>query len=166
MTNLDKNIAISEMMGAKTEIMYENKTSGFKDYVTFGEIVEKWRKSKLFVAGSGERMLTSNLKFDTDANWQFEAIDWIKNQGYNIDIYNIDTIETCVISKGSPNNDAGKYYTEFSNQDSNTKKEAIFEALYQFSQYLKEKRPIVQDPVTYAYGQAKAEINNFGKPKK
>lgn len=70
------------------------------------------------------------LKFDTDANWMFEAIDFIEGKGYPVEICQ----ENCtILTNEQPLNDLISCSKE-------TKKEAIFEALYEFSQYLKQAK--------------------------
>jgi len=72
-----------------------------------------------------------DLKFHLDANWQFEAIEWIEKQNYMVEI----TSQECsIFSSKISDSKEDIIWTE-----GLTKKEAIFEALYQFSQYIKEK---------------------------
>lgn len=79
-----------------------------------------------------------DLDFHSDANWQFEAIDWINKQGYFFDC------------SSEPNNSAFAHVNHWGDEGYlvsivNTHgnklglKNAVFEALYQFSQYIKNK---------------------------
>ena len=74
-----------------------------------------------------ERICLAKLKFHSDANWQFEALEFVNTQGYCATSYP----NTCEIE-----NDDKSYYNI---SQGYTRKEAIFEALWQFSQYLKLK---------------------------
>jgi len=86
--------------------------------------------------------------FLTDANWQFEAINWIHNIKLG-DYYlyfvqigrkscSIRSEEHAINSYRKLNKEAWKhFYSECAIAD--TPIEAIFEALYEFSQYIKNK---------------------------
>lgn len=129
----DKNIAIAEMLGINQQS--EEKFSYgrgdkpyFKDYYFYIPFLYIGR--------------VSNLKFDTDANWQFEVIDWIENIKVNDNYcYEVKIWGTHCEIKINP-----QYLLAFDIdypvnwQIGRNKKEAIFEALYQFSQYLKNSK--------------------------
>lgn len=130
MTTEEKNIAIAEMLGAKLTCYYHNTTTGFKMEQMIGDIVEKLKS--LNHLPIGQHILNGidikYLKFHSDANWQFEALEYVNTQGY----YATSYPNTCEIE-----NDDKSYYKI---SQGHTRKEAIFEALYQFSQYLKQKK--------------------------
>lgn len=90
--------------------------------------------------------VNEDFKFHSDANWQFEAIEWIEKKYYKSNY--ITSKMNFLITKTCLNK---KYSCEISMDDrflpkftiftqEYTLKEAIFEALYQFSQYLKTKQ--------------------------
>lgn len=134
-----KNIAIAEMMGAKYEPYYKNHTTGFEMAQMVGECMENLRKYSHMPIGSSIKngIEISNLYFHSSYDWQFEAVEWIENiivvpefkitylvkiEGIGCEIGYYDGKEITVVNVIKEN-----------------KKEAIFEALYQFSQYIKEK---------------------------
>lgn len=118
---LQKNIDIAKMLGAKQEQWYPTN----KDTKNSG--IYLCMSSKQFFP-NGERWCgDSCLKFHSDANWQFEALEFVNTQGYCATSYP----NTCEIE-----NDDKSYYNI---SQGYTRKEAIFEALWQFSQYLKLK---------------------------
>lgn len=146
---IEKNIAIAEMIGAVEEQWYPPN----KDYGSTGrywkfpkEVAQRLPSTFLQVAGD------YGLKFHSDANWQFEAIDWIERQKmFEDNLYYVQiTKKHCGIH--TEEHTINKYRTKegfksweyFCNINcrENTKKEAIFEALYQFSQYLKQKNEV------------------------
>lgn len=138
MTTTEKNIAIAEMIGAKIECVYHNTSSGFKMFQAIGDIIEKLRNYSHMPVGKHvtNGIDVANLNFHSDANWQFEAKEYIEKLSYqtyiiyyhHTKVYTVDIwdnslkVPECIIN-----------YTNYS------QKEAIFEALYQFSQYLKHK---------------------------
>lgn len=94
--------------------------------------------------------------FDSDANWQFEVIEWMEKQGYLLNLtvdyigyneykdripsYWIDIIYYPLDEMGKTVNDL-QPITIYDQEDYlNNRKEAIFEALYLMSKYLKEKK--------------------------
>lgn len=73
------------------------------------------------------------LSYDTDANWQYEAIEWIeKDKKYRVSIAG----NNCWINKM----DYGAEIIATEQDFEGSKKEAIFEVLYQFSQYIKNQK--------------------------
>lgn len=142
MTNVEKNIAIAEMLGATVENWYppnkEAKTTG--NYLAF-QTGQWWPNNT-------KCHRDSLLKFDTDANWQFEAINWIESQLMFVDKLYYAQITKLHCGIYSEEHILNKYrtkkgfksWTYYCNISSYgaTKKEAIFEALYQFSIYLKQ----------------------------
>lgn len=134
MTNIEKNVEIARMLGwtyitwqeVKSEVHSKSIRAGW--YRKVPKILNRKVNWRLY-AGRGN----NDLKFDIDANWQFEAIDWIEKQGYAFEycnnqsrIYDKDLMwfqrkRLCPTVGDSP-------------------KEAIFEALFQFSQYLKQNK--------------------------
>lgn len=153
MTQEQKNIAIAEMLGlVALQAPYKGAVSinggNYKGQVFFDSLEgESWYEYP---------------KYDQDANWQFEAIDWIEKQKVYIRIEKpIGKLSSWFVNFDSEHSEIKEVQIFNKNR-----KEAIFEALYQFSQYIKDKKPTVGDPATYAYEQVKAEIDNFGKSKK
>lgn len=77
--------------------------------------------------------LIDQLKFHSNANWQFEALENIRKQGYWWHImYNMILIQ-------KPNGRLFEKCCKVEYKNGEKPKEAIFEALFQFSQYLKNK---------------------------
>lgn len=83
------------------------------------------------------------LEFHSDANWQFEALDWLEQQGY------LFTIDGHFIGLQAYKDRKMSYWAYINTHNDveilstdylPTRKEAIFEALYQFSQYIKDKK--------------------------
>lgn len=118
MTTQEKNIEIALMLGwvlRKDEIWGSN-----------------WVNSNNEMVGVSFK---PDLLFHSDANWQFEALDWVAKW---------------IVSKEVNGEIAIEYFEgeihvtidSFKNLKvvKKTAKEAIFEALYQFSQYLKTKK--------------------------
>jgi len=124
MTTQEKNIEIAKMLGAVREEWYPSN----KDTGSTGIYFAMPQKQYF---PNGERYCGDTfLKFDTDANWQFEAIDWVEKQGYPVTVCQ----EYCQIDTNF------QPYNEIIGYEGKNKKEAIFEALFQFSQYLKQKK--------------------------
>jgi len=132
MTTEEKKAEIIPMLGAKVEVWEEVGKDYYKGTIYNPIMGDNW------CCGMGDKdkcmeTLVRHAKYDTDANWQLYAIDWIENQGYPVHIvkktvviYSNNTISSPSIWNGTK-------------QRFSTKKEAIFEAIYQFSQYLKTK---------------------------
>lgn len=124
MTIQDKNIAIAEMIGWK-----------FKGII-IDFIPGTWKEEDVTQYSS------NHLKFDTDANWQFEAIDFIENNysqpHYITSKLNIYISKCCLNKKHRCEISMDdRFLPKFSiHIEESTRKEAIFEALYQFSQHL------------------------------
>jgi len=148
-----KNIEIALMLGATMESWYPpneaTKSSGLYlsfpiclyTYIENGvEKQHKWYPDNKKYHGD------SLLKFDSDANWQFETIEFIENHK-DFEDFRIEPSQ--IILRAS--NQKSKLYSIinysnngrfFSNSGIISKKEAIFEALFKFSQYLKENKKI------------------------
>jgi hypothetical protein len=124
MTIQEKNIQIAEMLGWGKGML--------------GEFTRPDTKANK--EGMINIIPPFGLKFDIDANWQFEAIDFVEKQGYIVTSYQ----NTCEIESSdgdyseSNNCMVGQSYYEISG--GKERKEVIFEALFQFSQYLKQKK--------------------------
>lgn len=114
MTTQEKNIQIAEMLGWEKGML--------------GEFTRPDTKANK--EGMINIIPPFGLKFDTDANWQFEAIDWVEKQGYPVTVCQ----EYCQIDTNY------QPYNEIIGCEGKNKKEAIFKALFQFSQYLKQKK--------------------------
>ncbi len=84
-----------------------------------------------YVKPNGEKFTTfKKLIFHEDVNWQFEALDWIDSQGYGFSSYNYSASIT---------EDNTIDYWKINTQGEN-RKEAIFKCLFEFSQYIKNKK--------------------------
>ena len=150
MTTQEKNIAIAEML----ECFVRNPSKNLgeilveipKQYDFYCEGYGYTQRPKAekykVISLSGEKIVTNftqwtnakNLKFHSDANWQFEAIEFIEKYSLEQN-YSVEIIQNmCTVYCNS------KESEELFTIIRNTKKEAIFEAIYQFSQYLKEKQ--------------------------
>jgi hypothetical protein len=143
MTTQEKNVEIALMLGATIENWYpaniHTSTSG--NYLIFPQ--GKWYPDNVRQHGD------TKLKFHSDANWQFEALEFITKLDLSDRHYNWVM--------------GGQEYNNFSGLDYNIQNNAcqiilnleldpprdiiqtvgttaIFEALYQFSQYLKTKK--------------------------
>lgn len=135
MTTQDKNVEITKMLG-------------FKFYSKYMELGRSEGSPSVelpnFIDIYGETLQAPNLKFHSDANWQFEALDWIEKLDnpdwfYQFMMIESNNISISARSKKDGSNDF-EWYSVFQKGYHNwTRKEAIFEALFQFSQYLKEK---------------------------
>lgn len=136
-----KNIAIAEMMGARYEAYYKNDTTGFEMAQMVGECMKNLRIYSHMPVGSSVKngIEISNLCFHSDFNWQFEALDFIVNLS-DEEVYNQYLIMDNSCSISHRNAKTGETYCNILHysKEENTK-EAIFEALYEFSQYIKEK---------------------------
>lgn len=132
MTIQEKNAEIAKMLGWEYDELSESFDTPFLELVEPQAFGDEQFSSKL---------KDFELEFHSDANWQFEVIEWIENlkigkAGYAyfqmaknniwIYVYKNHTIHCVASFNGVENSKV-------------TKKEAIFEALFQFSQYLKEK---------------------------
>ena len=123
----EKNIVIAEMLGWKRVDWFSEDTflRLYKGVTIPADYILTIHNFRL----SHHCYEIDELKFHSDANWQFEAIEWVENEGYPIDVCQ----EYCsILTNIQPTN-------EILGCEGETKKEAIFEALYQFSQYLKKK---------------------------
>ena len=128
-----KNIAIAEMLGAEVECCYHNTTSGYKMNQMVGDIMEKLRRySNMPIGGNVRKAIaTEGLVFHSDANWQFEACKFItktydaawKITSKFCEIHNHNNGFDCRCEINCPENPLLD----------------MFECLYQFSQYIKQK---------------------------
>lgn len=127
MTTLEKQISIAEML--KIEITQPYPPNKEQHGYLF-------KLEKDFAKAVGENYLnTSILKFDSDANWQFEALLFLSKNNYYWDILSYNSEEQgyeCSIFIEPRLNIKIK-------SRGKSPQEAIFEALYQFSVYLKQK---------------------------
>lgn len=125
MTTEEKNVAIAEMLNwYKTDDGYllpKSLESGY-DYMEWANTFKRDNSITYYALHS------PNLKFHSDANWQFEALEFV-HKLHPVEIkYGFGVIIDFGIKRNA--------IVEI---NKNTK-EAIFEALYQFSIYLKEKK--------------------------
>lgn len=75
---------------------------------------------------------TNTLKFDTDSNWQDAVISKIESDGYYIDI--------ATNAMSIHNSNAMELVVDFSNKDGKlSRKEMIFECLFDFCNHLEEE---------------------------
>lgn len=120
-----KNRCIVEMMGWEYDELSESFDTPFLELVEPQAFGDEQFSSKL---------RDFELKFHSDANWQFEALDYMKQLGYRFMMAdNLIVIQCPVVKKLS------KIAVKLECSGL-SRKEAIFEALFQFSQYLKEKK--------------------------
>lgn len=116
MTTQEKNVEIALMLGW---------TLGKKQLDKNGRWNDCWFDTDDLRKTGRE----NNLMFDSDANWQYEAIKKVEEEGYELSQWekecDISTmgyrVETIIAGKG------------------NNRMEATFDALFQLSQYLKQK---------------------------
>ena len=127
MTTIEKNIAIALMLEAVKENWYpankDNNTTG--DYYIFPE--RTWYPNNKRQHGD------YGLRFDSDYNWQFAAIEWVEKQGYStrISFEPNSKIHSCSIYNHKGEIVCLREGNHF------TKKEVIFECLYFFTEDFK-----------------------------
>jgi hypothetical protein len=131
----EMNVAIAEMIGLPKSMASESVDSEIQtdddweryDLTDFDIVKDYVFQSDFCTA--------EDLMFDQRADWQFEAIDWIEKQGYFtvLTFHPKLRIHSFEISEG-------RNVIAMREGNSISKKEAIFEALYQFSQYIKSKK--------------------------
>ena len=133
MTTEKKNVEIGLMCGFK--------------------FVSGLNNGKMFLKRETEpEIRRDHLRYDSDANWQFEAIEFVNNLK-NVNNSFIDVLHNKinyflsyeVFKKEYPSGKTSNEYITHTFENSisfkkGKQKEAVFEALFQFSQYLKEKR--------------------------
>ena len=112
---IEKNIAIAEMMGAK-----------LTPIVGFGGFNYRFPEPVMSKYDVSVGLYASALHFDSDWNWLMKAVEWIEQKGYNVDhLRHIVTVSTSFYEETLVEVSAG------------TRMEAMYSAIYQFSQYLK-----------------------------
>lgn len=146
MTTQEKNIEIALMLGwndKEGDFLLPKSLEANYDYREWcgtknAHIQEDW----MVTPEQQYDIAPGNLNFHSDANWQFEAIDWIEKLKIGKDGYAYFQIVKNNIWIYVYKNHTNHCPASFSGVEhpKATKKEAIFEALYQFSQYLKQKR--------------------------
>lgn len=118
-TTKDKNIAIALMLGYVWSKELDGKT-----------YIKKFPEQKDIFS-----MRPELLGFHRDANLQFEALSFLTKNNIDWDILSYNAEEQGY--------EVSLFCKEFTNPKIKSRnkdlKEAIFEALYQFSQYIKEK---------------------------
>jgi len=132
MTRQEKNIAIAKMLGYSYQ---DDKEKSFYNHLRLPNSPE----------------YIKIIPFDSDANWQYEAIEWIENLKFkdkkdklyyfqmNRCYAGIHSIETTIDKYRNATDKGWEYFCNI-NTTGKDKKEAVFEALYQFSQHLKNKK--------------------------
>lgn len=152
MTTVEKNIAIAEILGWKHPT--EEGRWVLPISVTKHSNHSEWAESQNFDGWNKYIVSDGNLQFHSDANWQFEAIEYLfsdkildgsrpfvfgKLDSLKFDILS-DKVKVRASYWNNPNTLDGNFWIYFK-KDFSYKKykriEAVFEALYQFSQYLK-----------------------------
>lgn len=125
MTNIEKNTAIAELCGAKKEQWYPfNKDTGSTG-------IYLMMPHKRFFP-NGERWCgDSQLKYDVSNDWQYKVISLLKKRGFGMQI-SWDYV--LIVDLENNKNDGLVYLSVGDNL-----KLTIFEALYQFTLYAKEK---------------------------
>ena len=143
LTTEQKNIAIAEMLEAFEIKEWEGVTKPDKPYWK-GTCFYLGRADNRWSCGSGDKewvrkSLANILKFDSDANWQFEALDWIDKQPdlygrkghYEIRIGMWMRDYSCYIEFHVQTGDKSHTIERKVNiYDASSRKEAIFEVLY------------------------------------
>ncbi len=129
MTTQEKNIAIAEMMS------YEYCGYGRDGF--FGKkqplYREGWKKKSFWEI----KFFPAFFKFDSDANFQYAAIDLIERSGkFSFAIDFLPVTGTCVMIHNVTKYGLLDCIVQVCNEN---KKVAVFEALYQFSQHIKNK---------------------------
>ena len=140
MTTQDKNIAIAEMLGWKYVTWMDRRDEKYGKTIYEGwysrvpNIYNRKINGELYKGRSH-----NNLKFHSDANWQDEAIEWIQQQDVIGAKYasNYNVVVDCF---GCYIETTGYHSWTVVRVENENRKETIFEALYQFSQYLKQKK--------------------------
>jgi hypothetical protein len=138
MTIEEKNIEIALMLGWIYSGMTTNNLFGFNKKPSYRQ---GWKKKSIW----NIRVYPEWFKFHSDANWQFKAINFLQKKHFNIIFAPfLDTDENTL---------SGEYWCQILSNNSmdinrgcvidvtgcSSNQEAIFEALYQFSQYIKQK---------------------------
>lgn len=140
MTNIEKNSAIALMLGAKEDVWYPPN----KDYNSTGIYYEM--QNQQYFPNGHKHCGDSMLKYDSDANWQDKVLTFVEKLGFEISINTwygankentLEVPECCVdiCFKNSIRRAVPKRF-HFP-----TRKQAIFEALYEFSQWYKQQKP-------------------------
>lgn len=132
---IEKNVAIAEMLGVKQEEWYPPN----KDMQSTG--IHLVFPQNTWYPDNKRQHCDSLLKFDTDANWQFEAIDFCERENFlpNTIVEFIILCEGCSVNVRSADKGEQLFFWFSGYEKIRGKKPTIFEALYQFSQYLKQK---------------------------
>lgn len=133
MTQQEKNVEIAKMLGWEYDEISESFDTPFLELVELQAFGDEQFSS---------RLRDFELKFHSDANWQFEAIKWIENLKIGKNGYAYMQIvknNIWIYVYKNHTNYIGAFFSGVEHPKA-TKKEAIFEALFQFSQYLKEKK--------------------------
>jgi hypothetical protein len=142
-TILEKNVAIALMMGATTDQWYppnkDNNSTGL--YLNFTK--DWWPDNRRYYGDYG-------LKFHSDANWQDEAMKFLEKKLFFFVAAPFTDDETgglsgeywCQVLKGTTNINYNPL-VDICGQPS--KKLAIFEALYEMSQLVKNPMFLIPD---------------------
>ncbi len=148
-TTEEMNVAIAAMLGWE---LVKHPISGFfmkargKQFGHLFELRQEW-----FLRAMSDEyfIIPERMMFHSDANWQFEAIDWIEKQEdlygrkgyYGVRIGRWMKEYSCIIELYARTGDKSHNIEVKANYSKGKdRKEAIFEALYQFSQYLKSQK--------------------------
>ena len=143
MTTIEKNVCIAEMLGAVIK-GYDSKgnwVEGIQYNFIGTKRAHKWYmpflSTKTSIISYQVLYADDELRFHSDANWQFEAIDWVEKQNVIGAEYasNYNFISSCFSCEIET---TGYRSSTIINVENQNRKEAIFEALYQFSKYMKE----------------------------
>lgn len=122
LTTEQKNCSIAEMLGWKKGMLGEfTRPDAKPNKEGFIDIIPPF-----------------TLKFHSDANWQFEAIDFCEKE----ELLKNTTVEFFILNQNcsviARTSDKGEQLFFWFDSEINNRKLAIFEALYQFSQYIKQ----------------------------
>ena len=121
MTTIEKNVEIAKLLDFKTNSQKTHwKFKGLNNSI-FNELITDIHNG----------WLSELLKFHSNAEWQLGAIEYIESLGYAFEYCN----KQCRIYDNKLSE--GWTRERLCPVKENTAKEAIFECLFQFSQYIK-----------------------------
>jgi len=138
-TVTSKNVAIAEMVGweAKKTLLGETLIWISKEHNHLVPNFKHTMNGKYYC-------LPQELLFHSDANWQYEALDWLDSFDNGKEYVEFMMMEKTNIGIYVRDKQTGltyfEYLTVLQDVKFNTRKEAVFEALFQFSQYLKQQK--------------------------
>jgi hypothetical protein len=140
-TQRDKNVAVSEMLGAVQEQWYppnkDTQSSGL--YLAFPTSMFEYvddngnKQQYKWYPNNTRYHNDKALKFDTDANWQNEVLQFLLNKNCSYS----EVLSRDNVSVTLKPNDGTDFMVQVSNKTGNAK-DARFEAFFQISEYYKK----------------------------